>query len=106
MKNSYMKWKSRMEIVKKVTTNFLGKSLCRKCRYIVADLVKSYKAMGCNMSLKVHFVDYHLSLLPRKSLGSERWHGERFCQGISTKEKRYKANGVPVRWLIFTVHLK
>jgi hypothetical protein len=25
--------------------------------YMVADLVQSYKAMGCNMSLKVHFLD-------------------------------------------------
>ena len=30
------------------------------------------KAMGCNMSLKLHFVDSLLSFLPRKSRGSER----------------------------------
>jgi hypothetical protein len=29
--------------------------------------------MGCNMSLKVHFLDSHLRLLPRKSRSSERW---------------------------------
>jgi len=30
----------------------------------VVDPVQSYKAMGCNMSLNVHFVDSLLSLLP------------------------------------------
>ena len=27
-------------------------------RDVAADLVQSYKAMGCNMSLKVHFLDF------------------------------------------------
>jgi hypothetical protein len=39
---------------------------------MVADLVQSYKATGCNMSLEVHFLDSHLRLLPRKSGGGER----------------------------------
>ena len=26
---------------------------------MVADLVQSYKAMGCNMSLRVYFLQYH-----------------------------------------------
>jgi len=29
-------------------------------RDMVADLVQSYKGMGCNMFLKVHFLDCHL----------------------------------------------
>jgi hypothetical protein len=29
-------------------------------RDMVADFVQSYQAMGCNMSLKVHFLDTHL----------------------------------------------
>ena len=38
---------------------------------MVADLVQSYKATGCNMSLKVHFLDSHLDLFP-ENLGSAR----------------------------------
>jgi len=30
---------------------------------MAADLVQSYKAMVCNMSLKVHFLDSHFDLL-------------------------------------------
>jgi len=29
-----------------------------------ADLVQSYKAMGCNTPLKVHFLDSHFDFLP------------------------------------------
>jgi len=35
----------------------------------VADLAQSYKAVGCNMSLRVHFLDSHLDLLP-ENLGA------------------------------------
>jgi len=41
---------------------------------MVADIVQSYKAMVCNMSFKVHFLDSHLEFLPAnsKSWGSEQ----------------------------------
>jgi len=38
-------------------------------RDMVADLVQSYKAMGCNMSLKVHFLDSHLDFFPENLSG-------------------------------------
>jgi len=31
---------------------------------VVADFVESDKAMGCKMSLKLHFLDSHLDLFP------------------------------------------
>ena len=41
------------------------------------DLLTSYKAMGCNMSLKIHFLESHLDFFfPRKSRRSQwrkRW---------------------------------
>jgi hypothetical protein len=36
---------------------------------MVADLVQSYKAIGCNMSLKVHFLDFHSDFFP-ENLGA------------------------------------
>jgi len=27
---------------------------------MVADLLQSYEGVGCNMSFKVHFLDFHL----------------------------------------------
>jgi hypothetical protein len=44
-------WKS----FKSVTTNFLANDKGENYTDMVADFVKSYKAMGCNMSLNVHF---------------------------------------------------
>jgi len=31
---------------------------------IMQDLLNSYKAMGCNMSLKIHFLESHLNFFP------------------------------------------
>jgi len=31
---------------------------------MMADLVQSYKAMGSSMSIKVHFLDFHLDFFP------------------------------------------
>ena len=58
-----------MEIIQKVTTNFLEN--CKEENYhdMVADLVQSYKGIGCNMSLKVHFSDFHLDFFP-ENLGA------------------------------------
>jgi len=56
---------------------------------MMVDLVQSYKAMGCNMSLKVYFLDCYLDLLPETLGAVTDEHGERFRQDISTMEKRY-----------------
>jgi len=47
----------------------LGNHKAEDYRDMVADLVQSYKAMVCNMSSKVHFLDYHFDLLP-ENLGA------------------------------------
>ena len=67
------KWKS----LKNVTTIWgwgggEGNHFAENYRDTVVDPVQTYKAMGCNMSLKVCFVDSLLSLLPGESRGSER----------------------------------
>jgi len=56
---------------------------------MVADLVQFYKAMGCNMSLKVHFLDSQLDLFP-ENLGQCTMSTNRFQQDISTMEKQYQ----------------
>ena len=52
--------------------------------------------MGCNMSLKIHFLHSHLEFFS-ENLGSvSDEQGERFHQDISLMEKRYKGNGLPI----------
>ena len=53
-------WKS----FNNVTTNFLENHKTEDDRDMVADLVQSYTTMRCNMSLKMHFLDFHLYFIP------------------------------------------
>ena len=49
---------------KKVCTEFLGNHKANNYSEIVKELMTSYKALGCNMSLKIHFLDSHLDFFP------------------------------------------
>jgi hypothetical protein len=85
-----MKKKSSKDIIKNVTTNFLGNRKTENYCDMAADLVQSYKAMGCNMSLKVNFLDSHFDFLPENLRAVSNEHGQRFYQDISTPENRYQ----------------
>jgi hypothetical protein len=41
---------------KDVCSNFLGNNKANNYQEIVETLAQSYKAMGCNASLKIHFL--------------------------------------------------
>jgi hypothetical protein len=56
--------------LKNVTTIFMGNHKADNYHDMVADIAQSYKAMGCNMSFKVHL--FSLRILPRKYWGIER----------------------------------
>jgi len=69
---------------------FLGNHKAPNYREIVGELLQSYQDTGCNISLKIHFLDFHLDFFP-DSLGAVRdEHGERFHQDISALEKMYQ----------------
>ncbi|GBL75909.1 hypothetical protein AVEN_234248-1 [Araneus ventricosus] len=51
--------------------------------------------MGCNVSLKIHFLHSHLEFFP-ENLGSvSEKHGERFHQDISNNGARYQGKWYP-----------
>jgi len=61
---------------KRICKNFLGSHKAANYQDVVQDLLTSYKAMGCNMGLKIHFLESHLNFFPRKSRRSQwrtRW---------------------------------
>ncbi|UYV60357.1 hypothetical protein LAZ67_1000940 [Cordylochernes scorpioides] len=78
-----------------VCKNFLGSVKAENYRDIVNDLLLSYKALGCNMPLKIHFLHSHLDLFPDNLGAVSDEHGERFHQGISSMEKRYQGKWSP-----------
>ncbi|UYV66602.1 hypothetical protein LAZ67_4002268 [Cordylochernes scorpioides] len=73
-----------------VCKNFLGSVKVENYRDIVNDLLLSYKALGCNMSLKIHFLHSHLDFFPDNLGAVSDEYCERFHQDISSMEKRYQ----------------
>ena len=45
---------------KRICKDFVGNHKAANYQDVVQDLLTSHKAMGCNMSLKIHFVESHL----------------------------------------------
>jgi hypothetical protein len=71
-----------------VCLNFLGNVKAEHYKDLVEDLLNAYQTMGCNMSLKIYFLNSHLNFLPLNQGAVSNEHGERFHQDISTMEKR------------------
>ena len=77
-----------MEIIKKVSLPIFGENHeAEHCCDMVADFVPSYKAMGCNMSMKFYFLDSDLDFFPENLRVVSTEHREQFRHDISTMEK-------------------
>jgi hypothetical protein len=80
---------------KNVVCNFLGNNKAPDYAAQVERLLKAYKSMGCNMSLKIHFLHSHLDFFPDNLGAVSDEHGERFHQDIAKMEKRYQGKWNP-----------
>ena len=70
------------------------KALERKV--IVSELLHYLHVMGCNMSLKLHFLHFHLDLFPKNLGAVSDEHGERFHQEISAFKNHLVKDGMQV----------
>jgi hypothetical protein len=52
------------EAFENVCWTFLSNKKAENYSYIAQELISSYSAMGCNMSLKIHFLHSHLDFFP------------------------------------------
>ena len=77
---------------KYINANFLVNQRSPNYEEIVNELLDTYRAMGCNMSFKLHFLHSHLIFFPENLGAVSDEQGERFHQDISTMESRYKGN--------------
>jgi len=75
---------------KRICTDFLGNHKAANYKDVVQNLLTLYKAMGCNMSLKIHFLESHLDFFPENLGEVSDEHGERFHPDILAVEKRYQ----------------
>lgn len=82
--------KAAWEAFKSVVANFLGNRRTENYVLVVNELLRTYQELGCNMSLKIHFLHSHLDFFPTNCGSVSDEHGERFHQDISAMEKRYQ----------------
>ena len=73
-----------------VSTNFLGNKRAENFKDLVTNLLHCYSRLGCNMSLKIRFLDSHLDYFPDSCGAVSDEHGKRFHQQISYMEMRYQ----------------
>ena len=56
--------KAAWDNFKLVVKGFLGNRRAQNYEQLVNNLLQSYQKLGCNMSLKIHFLHSHLDFFP------------------------------------------
>ena len=87
--------KNAWDSFKQVVSGFLGNRRDDNYIALVDNLLNSYEKLGCNMSLKIHFLHSHLDFFPPNCGAVSDEHGERFHQDVATMERRYKGKWSP-----------
>ena len=82
--------KAAWDSLKFVVKVFLGNRRSQNYEELVNNRLQSYQKLGCNISLKMHFLHSHLDFFPENCGTVSDEHGERFHQDISSIEKRYQ----------------
>jgi hypothetical protein len=59
-------------------------------------VLKNFKKLGCNMSVKVHFLHSHIGYFPENLVRFSEEQGEIFHQDIKEMEKRYRGDGTNI----------
>lgn len=73
-----------------VVSKFLGNNKDPNYRNIVANMLEAYKELGCNMSMKIHFLFSHLDYFPENLGFLSEEQGERFHKDVLEFERRYQ----------------
>ena len=76
-----------------IVKGFLGNKNAANCKDLVETLPNSFQTLGCNMSMKVHFLKSHLSEFPANLRDVSDKHGE-------VMEVRCQGDGRHIWWLI------
>jgi hypothetical protein len=75
---------------KRICKDFLGNHKTAKYQDVFQDLLTSHKAMGCNVSLKIQFMESQMDFFPENLGEVSDEHGEEFYQDIMAMETRYQ----------------
>ena len=85
--------KSAWDSFKSVVNGFLGNRRAQNYEELVNNFLQSYQKLGCNVSLKIHFLHSNLDLFPENCGAVVDEKGELFHEDIFSMEKRYQGNG-------------
>lgn len=80
---------------KKVVKGFLGNNKVSNYKEIVEDMVKQFQNLGCNMSVKLHYLHSHLEWFPENLGAVSEEQGERSHQDLKEMERRYQGKWSP-----------
>ena len=69
---------------------FLGNYKADNYSELVSEMLIKFKDLGCNMSIKVHYLHSHLDYFPENLGDLSEEQGERFHQDIKVMEERYQ----------------
>jgi hypothetical protein len=79
-------WLSFVDVI----NNFLGNKKAKNYASLVRRMLLALRNLGCNMSVKVHFLFSHLDKFPENLGDVSDEQGERFHQDLQTMEQRYQ----------------
>ena len=79
-----------MESISKSSPKCFGKERSYKFELLVSNLMEEYKKMGCSLSLKMHFLHFHLNFFTPKMGDVNEGQDEMFHRAIDDMEKRYQ----------------
>lgn len=85
-KKEHAAWSSFRDVCQ----NFLGNKKSPNYKKLVRDMIRSFQVLGCNMTIKMHFLDSHIDFFPDKLGDFSEEHGERCHQDMKDMEKRYQ----------------
>ena len=77
-----------------VCQNFLGNKKGMLYKYGIKNLLNSYLAVGCYLSLIVHLMDPRLDFFPKSHGTVSDEHSKQFHHEVSAMEKRYHVSGM------------
>lgn len=75
---------------KNVIKNFLGNRKSANYKEIVDEMLKNFHKLGCNMSMKIHYLHSHLDYFPENLGAVSEEQGERMHQDMSNFEQRFQ----------------
>jgi hypothetical protein len=85
-----------MELFKEVAKKFLGNIKDPLYKEIVRNMLDKFTLLGCNMSLKLHFLASHPDYLPPNLGAVSEEQGERFHQDLKNVVRRYQGRDVNI----------